>query len=114
MYTSYQDDEHLFDALRAGADGYLLKSDTEPDMVDEILTDVRAGKPPMSGAIARRCLDAFRHHKEDTEIELLTPRQKEVLELVGAGLPNAEIAEQLGLSVFTVKDHIKAIYESWV
>ena len=115
MVTACCDQENIFDALKAGASGYLLK-DSAPAEVRQAILDVRDGGAPMSAIIARRVVEAFRKpfHTSDTpEVQALHPskREKEILEALTQGLANKEIAERLGLSVETVRVHLKRIYE---
>ncbi len=136
--TLYSDDDHLFPALKKGADGYLLKEDRFEVLVEELQKIVR-GQPPLSPAIARRLLTHFRH--ADIEVpghgngvaqsapthtappmrqvvmepmpdhERLTPRESEVLTLLSKGFTIKEIANLMGIKWFTVNDHIKSIYK---
>ncbi|MEN9418867.1 MAG: hypothetical protein RI988_2487 [Pseudomonadota bacterium] len=124
--TLYSDDGHLFPALEAGADGYLLKEDRFEMLVQELQRIVR-GQPPLSPAIARRLLAHFREthagvsgaaaalagHGADeawAECERLTPRETEVLTYLSKGFTIKEIAGLMGIKWFTVNDHIKAVY----
>ena len=104
--TVYDDDRHLFDAIAAGAQGYILK-DQAPDQFLTYLDRIDRGEPPLSPSIARRILARFRPH---TPAPSLTPRETEVLSLLGRGLRVAEAAGVLTLSEHTVADHVKAIY----
>jgi len=104
--TVYDDDRHLFDAIAAGAQGYILK-DQAPDQFLTYLDRIDRGEPPLSPSIARRILARFRPH---TPAPNLTPRETEVLSLLGRGLRVAEAAGVLTLSEHTVADHVKAIY----
>ncbi len=111
--TIYNDDTHLFDAIAAGAKGYLLK-DQDADMLAHYLRRIEMGDPPLSPSIARRMLEHFRTHppmpRNDTPAATLTPRETEVLRLIGRGLRVAEAARVLELSEHTVADYVKAIY----
>ncbi len=104
--TVYDDDRHLFDAIAAGAQGYILK-DQAPDQFLTYLDRIDRGEPPLSPSIARRILARFRPH---TPAPSLTPRETEVLSLLGRGLRVSEAAGVLSLSEHTVADHVKAIY----
>jgi len=116
MCTIFDDDEHLFAALRAGAKGYLLKEHPREEMIDQ-LRQIQSGHPPLSPVIANRILDHFHHdpdiekvapdHLEDIH---LTERETEVLTLIAKGLTRAETAEILGIGVYTVADYIKNVY----
>jgi DNA-binding NarL/FixJ family response regulator len=137
--TLYSDDDHLFPALKRGADGYLLKEDRFEVLVEELQKIVR-GQPPLSPAIARRLLTHFRQSQrseggadaapatagaldappvparpsfidQTLEHERLTPRESEVLTYLSKGFTIKEIANLMGIKWFTVNDHIKSIYK---
>jgi len=111
MVTVYGDHDKIFAALKAGASGYLLKRST-PAEVREAIHDVLGGGAPMSAAIARRIVEAFYQPRTDSAGEdALSPRESEVLKLLADGLANKEIADQLDISVQTVRVHVKHIYE---
>jgi DNA-binding NarL/FixJ family response regulator len=111
ILTAVDDDELVFLALEAGADGYLLKR-TKPADLRTALLDVFSGGAPMSSEIARRVVESFRRRaKVRDEASNLSPREERVLELLSKGYSNKEIAEQLELSVDTVRSHLKHIYE---
>lgn len=105
MATVFDDDFHLFDALRAGAQGYLLK-DQNSEQIAAQLSGVASGQPPLSPAIARRLL----HHFSVPPEHELTPREVDVLTLIARGLRLKDVAGELGISVHTVGDHVKNIY----
>jgi len=112
MVTVYLDHDKIFAALKAGACGYLLKRSTPAD-VREAIQAVRAGGAPMSAEIARRVVEAFHAPAKPAagdEVKL-SKRETEILELLTKGLANKEIADRLGLSVETVRVHLKRIYE---
>jgi len=104
----YNDDAHLFPALRAGARGYLLK-DQPPEDILRALKGIANGAPPISPAIARRMLSYFAGQAQPPAGDL-SPREVEVLRLLGKGLTQAEAARVLGLSVHTVMGYVKEIY----
>ena len=108
--TVFDDDAHLFPALRAGAQGYVLK-DRDRDALAGMLRGIAAGQPPLSSSIARRLLRHFQPlpapAREDNP---LTPRETEVLRLTAKGLTLNEVAEALGLSRHTVAGYLKEIY----
>jgi len=111
MLTAMDDDELVFQALEAGADGYLLKR-TKPSDLRAALLDVFTGGAPMTSEVARRVIQSFRRPaRTRDEATLLSAREEEVLVLLSRGYSNKEIAEQLGLSVDTVRSHLKHIYE---
>ncbi len=111
MLTVYEDSEHIFDALSAGATGYLLKQTPAEDILGA-LRDVHAGASPMTGSIARRVVQYF-HSLPPKPVPAvsLSPREREVLELLARGFLYKEIAEDLKMSVPTVNTHIRHIYE---
>lgn len=112
MVTIYRDNDKIFDALKAGACGYLLKRSSPEDLRRAIL-DVKTGGAPMSAEIARRVVEAF-HKPSQTEVDPefgLSKRETEILQLLSKGMANKEIADQLGLSVETVRVHLKRIYD---
>lgn len=108
VLTSFDDGEHLFSALRAGAAGYLLK-DTPPDELVRGLEQVVAGGAPMSPSIARRVLQEFTA-SPDAHAESLTPREVDVVQLLVRGATYRRIGDALGIATGTVQSHIKAIY----
>ncbi len=109
MYTVHDDDQRVFEALKAGANGYILKSSTP----DEILAAVRelvAGGAPMSAHVARRVVQQFRPAAAANGDDALSERERDVLELLAQGLLYKEIAERMGITTGTVKQHIHRIY----
>lgn len=111
MCTVYEDDEHIFNALKAGASGYLLKR-TSPEKLLEAIHDLHQGGSPMSGEIARRVVSSFqRKTAPSPELASLTTREKEILDLLAKGYLYKEIAAELFISIETVKRHIHNIYE---
>jgi len=112
VVTIYDDDEHLFPALQAGAVGYLLKEQPADALVAQLLR-ITSGEPPLSPPIARRVLSFFGQHARppapQTEVRL-TERETEVLQRVAKGYTLPEIAQQLGLSRHTIADYIKQVY----
>lgn len=115
ILTVFDDSEKLFASLQAGAVGYLLKSDPAPAMIDAV-TEAAAGGSPMSRAIARKVVRHFAGGstpataKPET-LAALTPRETEVLERLAQGARYKEIADQLAISIETVKNHLRKIYE---
>ena len=111
--TIYDDDAHLFDAIAAGAKGYLLK-DQHADTLVGYLHRIDAGEPPLSPSIAQRMLTHFARRTTvdaatDTEA-MLTPRELDILRLLGRGLRVAEAARVLGLTPHTVAGYVKTVY----
>lgn len=106
--TLFGDDGHLFPALRAGAQGYLLK-DQPRARFEQALRGILAGEPPLSPAIAQRLLRMF-NGPGTAEDPGLTPRERDVLVLVAKGCRLPELATQLGISRHTASDHVKSIY----
>ena len=117
VVTIYDDDDHLFPALQAGAFGYLLKEQPRDALVGQLLR-ITQGEPPLSPPIARRVLGHFtaagaRHAELVRQLEeevSLTERESEVLQRVAKGYTLPEIAQQFGLSRHTVADYVKQIY----
>lgn len=111
VVTVYEDSERIFQALRAGACGYLLKR-AQPEKVIAAIQEAHEGGVPMTPEIARKVIGQFRQEATVAmEVEQLTDREKEVLELVMHGLGNKAIAERLGVTVAAVKWHLQHIYE---
>jgi len=114
MVTVYRDHDQIFAALKAGASGYLLKRST-PEEIRQAIREVRAGGAPMTAEIARRVVEAFHQPLPatdgDSEDLGLSKRQSEILESLTKGLANKEIADQLNVSVETVRVHLRRIYE---
>jgi DNA-binding NarL/FixJ family response regulator len=110
MFTVYENDEKVVQALRAGATGYLLKR-TEPKRILESIKELNQGGSPMSSNIARKLLNIFVHEKVIAKKEILSDRENEVLQLLANGLLYKEIAERLHIGHGTVRQHIHNIYE---
>ena len=111
MLTVYEDPDHIFKALTSGASGYMLKRTPRAELL-AALKDVHAGGSPMSSNIARKIVQSFqRFNTSPTETENLSPREREVLELLARGYLYKEIAEALHISIPTVNTHIRRIYE---
>ncbi|MBK6629099.1 MAG: response regulator transcription factor [Flavobacteriales bacterium] len=108
--TVHEDDERIFNALRAGAHGYLLKR-APIEQVVEAVRQVMDGGAPMTPAVARRVVGSFEDRRLDTGPDALTHRELDVLDAMAAGLCDKEIAVQLGISFNTVRTHIGHIYE---
>jgi DNA-binding NarL/FixJ family response regulator len=111
MWTVYQNTENIFNALAAGATGYLLKQ-TPPEELLTAIQEVHAGGSPMSSHIARKIVQSFRRPAElSSGSQSLTPREAEVLELLAKGFLYKEIAELTKVTYATVHTHIRHIYE---
>lgn len=113
MFTVYENNDQVFEALKAGASGYLLKK-TPPLQIIESIKELQQGGSPMSATIARKLVTVFVNQttaKPSDEASVLSAREKEVLQLVAKGLLYKEIADQLGISFHTVRQHIGRIYE---
>jgi two-component system nitrate/nitrite response regulator NarL len=115
MLTDREDEDRLFEAVQNGAMGYVLKSRATETLVP-MLRRVLRGEAALSGVMAARILDAFRDLSEqaagcplEEEIPTLTPREREVLHCVAAGSMDREIADQLTISLSTVKTHMRNI-----
>jgi len=112
MYTVHDDDHRVFEALKAGANGYILKSST-PDEIIAAVRELNDGGSPMSAHVARRVVTQLRPVKQEREggDDLLSTRENEVLALLAEGLLYKEIGERLGITVGTIKQHIHRIYD---
>lgn len=111
VLTIFEDADYVFDALRAGAVGYLLKS-TSSEIILESIRDALKGGSPMSGQIARKVVDAFANQLLDDSQENfnLTQRETEIIDLLSKGFRYKEIAEHLFISKETVRTHIRNVY----
>ena len=111
MLTAYENSDLIFESLRAGASGYLMKN-TDPDEIIQAVEQVQAGGSPMSMQIARKVVSHFQEIKKpEAEFELLTPRELEILSLLAKGFLYKEIADQLHISLHTVRGHVHLVYE---
>lgn len=109
--TSYDDAENAFNALKAGATGYILKN-TEPEKLVEAIKDIHNGGSPMSSQIARLVVLSFAAHQTaKVYVSELSRRENEILQLLSKGFRYKEIASQLFISIETVRTHIRNIYE---
>jgi len=110
MQTVYDDSEKIFESLRAGASGYILKRSAPTELI-EAIREVHRGGSPMSMQIARKVVSHFhRISKPQAETEKLTPREQEILSFLAKGSYYKEIADQLGISQSTVRNHLHGIY----
>jgi len=111
MLTVYQNTEHIFKALAAGATGFMLKQ-TRPDELLLAIKDVHEGGSPMSSHIARKIVQSFQQRvQRDDETPSLSPREAQVIELLAKGYLYKEVAETMGVSYATIHTHIRHIYE---
>lgn len=110
MFTVYENDDKVLQAMQAGATGYLLKR-TKPNQIIDGIKELNQGGSPMSSNIARKLLNIFLHEKKATKKEILSDRENEVLELLADGLLYKEIAERLYIGHGTVRQHLHNIYE---
>jgi NarL family two-component system response regulator LiaR len=108
VLTSFLDDEKLFPAVRAGAAGYLLK-DVEPAELVRAIRTVADGEALLHPAVAARLMEEFSETERPVADEALTAREREVLLLIARGLPNKQIALELGIAEKTVKTHVSSI-----
>ncbi|OQY95994.1 MAG: DNA-binding response regulator [Sphingobacteriales bacterium UTBCD1] len=110
MFTIYEEDEKVFEALKAGAHGYLLKN-TQKEKLLEALEELHHGGSPMSAQIARKVIEVFeKNNQPSAEVDTLTNKEIQILGLLTKGYLYKEIAEQLHLTRNTVKQHIHHIY----
>ena len=119
VLTTFDADDHVLAALRAGADGFLLK-DTPPPQIVEAIRKVVAGEPMLSPSVTRSLIGQItvgpgeRARAAQQRLDRLTEREHEVAEAIGRGLSNAEIAGELHLSVPTVKAHVSRLFDKLV
>lgn len=111
MLTVLESPAYIFQALCAGATGYLVKT-AEPEELLNAIRDIRAGGSPMSSAIARLVVNSFQEHvQQRIKDDLLTDREKHILDLMATGLQYKEIGVKAGISTETVRKHVRHIYE---
>jgi DNA-binding NarL/FixJ family response regulator len=111
MFTVFEDDEKIFEAIKAGASGYLLKKSTPGEIV-EAITSLYNGGAPMSASIARKVIESFQNNYQNQKEDfLLTTRESEILHSLIDGLSYKKLAEKYFISISTVRTHIRHIYE---
>ena len=111
MITVYEDEARIFQALKAGASGYILKR-SDPREIVEAIGEVLAGGAPMTSSIARKVVDSFRQPADPSSAESgLSRRETEILQALSKGLTNKEIADELKINIETVRWHLKQIYD---
>ncbi len=107
----HDDNDTVFEALKSGASGYILKDPVTVDDIIRAIRDLYNGGSPMSPFIARKVINSFQKPVADGEISQLSQREKEVLQLLSKGLSYKEIGNHLGISMETVKKHLSNIYQ---
>ena len=110
MLTTFDDATTVFESLKAGANGYLLKRAAHGELQDAV-RDVAAGGAPMTGAIARKVVQYFGQQAPAPEVETLTDRERQVLTALSRGDQYKEIAADLGITLNTVRKYIRVIYD---
>jgi DNA-binding NarL/FixJ family response regulator len=110
MSTVYEDNDNIFESLKVGASGYLLKK-TSPDKILEAITEVMSGGSPMSSQIARKVISSFQKKDSIDDSDVLTKKEKEILKALAKGLRYKEIAAEMSISIETVRSHARNIYE---
>jgi DNA-binding NarL/FixJ family response regulator len=110
IFTVFEDDDKIFDALKAGAMGYLLKR-TPKEQLLEALLDLHNGGSPMSTSIARKVIQSFSKISPSNYENTISKKEREVIELLAKGFLYKEIGDKLGISLNTVKQHLHNIYK---
>jgi DNA-binding NarL/FixJ family response regulator len=111
MCTVYEDDQKIFNAISAGASGYILKR-SDPSKIIEAIKDLINGGSPMSSQIARKVITLLQAKNSlSLKNTILSDREKEVLDLIALGYRNKQVADKLFISISTVKTHVHNIYE---
>ncbi len=110
ILTTYDQDDLIFESLRAGAHGFLLKNMPPSELMQAIM-QVHVGGSPMSMRIARKVVKYFQNLKQPSEVEVLTKREQEILALLAKGYLYKEIAGRLGITLSTVRAHLHTVYE---
>ena len=110
MFTVFEEDDKIFEAIQAGANGYLLKKTSSTQIIDSI-KELYNGGVPMSSSIARKVIESFRSPKSDKENFRLTTREHEILYSLVDGLSYKKIAEKYCISTSTIRSHIVKIYD---
>lgn len=109
MLTAFDDSDQVFQSLQAGATGYVLKRSSPAEVLDAV-REVCAGGSPLSSAVARKIVQYFAPRPAAPEVAALSEREREVLEALSRGLLYKEIADALGISINTVREHVRRIY----
>ncbi|MGH7969554.1 MAG: response regulator transcription factor, partial [Limisphaerales bacterium] len=109
--TMYEEQQYIFDLVRAGATGYLLKRH-DPQELLQAIRDVQAGGSPMSNSIARKVVASFQTARQVGQKQhLLSAREQAVLDCLAEGLAYKQIGDQLGISINTIRTHLRHVYE---
>jgi DNA-binding NarL/FixJ family response regulator len=111
IFTIYENDDKVFEGLKAGASGYILKK-TDPNKIKEAIIELSNGGSPMSGHIARKLVSLFytKETQANKAAEVLSKREKEILDLISKGFLYKEIADKIGISFGTVRQHLNNVY----
>jgi DNA-binding NarL/FixJ family response regulator len=111
MFTVFENDQAIFESLKAGASGYILKN-TKPQKVLDAIQELHEGGSPMSASIARRVLQSFQTEKAPPQyFDTIHPQERRILELLAKGLFYKEVAEEMNLTINTVKQYCHSIYK---
>lgn len=111
MFTVFEESEQVFNALSAGASGYMLKTSSEEEIIEGV-KELQAGGSPMSPLIARKVVASFQKQKQEMkEVESLSAREVEILQLLAEGMLYKEIGDKLSVTLGTVKQHLHRVYE---
>lgn len=111
MLTVYEDSDSLFNSLKAGASGYLLKRTASARLL-EAISDVHGGGSPVTPQLARRLVQFFSQHKEgESSVARLTPGEREFLDQLSKGYAYKEIADRMKISIDTVRSYVRTVYE---
>jgi DNA-binding NarL/FixJ family response regulator len=111
MLTRFEQNDLIFNSIRAGASGYLLKNTPRTGLIQAV-EQVHAGGAPMTMQIARKVMDHFRQIQQPSaDVDKLTPREQEVLALLAKGYLYKQIGDELGISINTMRNRLRAIYE---
>lgn len=110
MLTVYEDGDSLFNSLKAGASGYLLKRTTSTDLLQAI-SDVHAGGSPMTPQLARRVVQFFSQLQGEPRVSDLSPGERDFLNLLAKGYVYKEIADRMGITTHTVRYYVRTVYE---
>jgi DNA-binding NarL/FixJ family response regulator len=119
ILTVREDDDTIFEALRAGATGYLLKTSTPQEVIESVRLAAK-GEAKITPKVAMRVIEDFRRHEKpegeteeaSSELLVLSDREQEILQFVATGLRNREIADKLGIAEKTVKNHVSNILKA--